>query len=359
MIDTRVRLAGMAEPAQRTTQPSRPADDDFARLADPYRRELLAHCYRMLGSTHDAEDLVQETYLRAWRAYDNFENRSSLRTWLYRIATNVCLSAIEGRGRRPLPTGLGQPSSDPTGELVSQPEVPWLEPMPDAMVAADPSDPATIVASRESIRLALVAALQHLPPRQRAVLVLRDVLQWRAAEVAEVLGATTIAVNSILQRARAQLAQARLSEDDVVEPDDPALRSVLDRYVEALVNKDITTIVTLFTADAVWEMPPFTGWYYGPDDIGRLIATQCPAGPQELRLVPTRANGQPAFGVYLLGPDGDFHPFQLHVLTVGAAGISHVASFFDLTLFATFGLPETVRADSGVGASAVAAPALG
>src|SRR2546430_11737513 len=190
-------------------------NDEFLRLADPYRRELLAHCYRMLGSVHDAEDLVQETYIRAWRAYDRFEGRSSLRTWLYKIATRTCLTALESRGRRPMPTGLGTPSSDASAELVENQEIPWLEPVPDMMVGADP---ATVVTSRESIRLALIAALQHLPPKQRAVLILRDVLQWRAAEVAKVLNTTTTAVNSILQRARAQLAEVTPHEEEIVEP---------------------------------------------------------------------------------------------------------------------------------------------
>src|SRR4051794_40676120 len=160
-------------------------DEDFLRLADPYRRELLAHCYRMLGSVHDAEDLVQETYLRAWRAYDKFEGRSSLRTWLHRIATRACLSALESSGRRMLPTGLGAPSADPGIPVAENHEVPWLEPVPDDLVSTDGSDPAAVATSKESIRLAFVAALQYLPPRQRAVLILRDVLQWRAAEVAE------------------------------------------------------------------------------------------------------------------------------------------------------------------------------
>jgi RNA polymerase sigma-70 factor, ECF subfamily len=320
-------------------------DEEFARVSDRYRRELLAHCYRMLGSVHEAEDLVQETYLRAWRSYHGFEGRSSLRTWLYRIATNACLNALESRGRRPLPTGLGNPSADPSDPLVQQTEVPWLEPAPDAMVGLGPSDPATIVASRESVRLALVAALQELPPRQRAVLVLREVLKMPAAEVAEVLETSTAAVNSSLQRARAQLDQAGLTEDDVVEPAEPDKRELLDRYVQALENKDIPAIIKLFTADAVWEMPPFISWYQTPEHIGHLIATECPAGPGEMRLLPIQANGQPAFAMYILGNDGTWQPFQLQVLTLSAAGISHVAAFFDLSLFPTFGLPETLLAD--------------
>ncbi|WP_236789128.1 sigma-70 family RNA polymerase sigma factor [Amycolatopsis sp. GM8] len=324
------------------TLTERPADEDFLRQADPYRRELLAHCYRMLGSVHDAEDLVQETYLRAWKSYEKFEGRSSLRTWLYRIATRVCLTALENRGKRPLPTGLGNPGAQAGDELVEQAEVPWLEPVPDAMVGAEQSDPAAIVTSRETIRLALIAALQHLPPRQRAVLILRDVLQWRAAEVAKVLNTTTTAVNSILQRARTQLAEVTPHEEEVVEPSAADQRELLDRYVDAFERKDITAMVELFTKDAVWEMPPFIGWYQGAENIARLIDTQCPAdGPGDMRLVPTRANGQPAFGLYMR--DGDvYRPFNLPVLTLSASGVEHVACFFDLSLFAKFGLPEVL-----------------
>lgn len=333
------------ERAQSAPGEDRSSRDDFPRLADPYRRELLAHCYRMLGSVHDAEDLVQETYLRAWRAYDGFENRSSLRTWLHRIATNVCLSALENRERRPLPTGLGAPSSDPSEPLVEQPEVPWLEPAPDSVVGMDQSDPATIVAARESVRLAFIAALQHLPPRQRAVLLLRDVLRWRAAEVAEAVGVTPVAVNSMLQRARAQLAQVSPTEDGVVEPDSPEQRQLLDRYVKAFWDKDIDAMVRLFTEDVVWEMPPFAGWYRGARDVARLIDTRCPGGPRQMRLLPTTANGQPAFGLYMLGQDGAFHPFHLQVLTLGADGVRHVSAFFDRRLFAVFGLPAVLPAE--------------
>ena len=320
--------------------------EDFLGPNDPYRGELLAHCYRMLGSVHDAEDLVQETYLRAWKAMDKFEGRSSLRTWLYRIATNVCLTALESRSKRPLPTGLGAPSSDPVGELVQSPEVPWLEPVPDAMVGnSDPTDPASIVTSRESIRLAFVAALQHLPPRQRAVLILRDVLKWRAAEVAELLNTTTVAVNSTLQRARAQLDQMAPTEDDVVEPTTPDQRELLEQYVAAFENYDIAAMVELFTKDAIWEMPPFTGWYQGAETIGRLISTNCPAqGPGDMLMVETQANGQPAFGLYMRGEDGVHRAFQLQVLTMQGGRVAHVGSFFDTNLFAKFGLPEVYSA---------------
>jgi RNA polymerase sigma-70 factor, ECF subfamily len=301
----------------------------------------------MLGSVHDAEDLVQETYLRAWRAYDRFEGRSSLRTWLYKIATRTCLTALESRSRRPMPTGLGAPGLDAGDPLVDQPEVPWLEPVPDAMIGAESSDPASIVTSRESIRLALVAALQHLPPKQRAVLILCEVLNWKAAEAAEMLGTTTAAVNSALQRARAQLEQVSPTEDKVTEPTAAEQRELLDRYVTAFENKDIPAIVELFTKDAVWEMPPFIGWYQGADNIARLIDTQCPAkGPGDMKLIPTSANGQPAFGLYMRSPeDGVYRPFQLPVLTLHGDRVAHVASFFDVSLFTVFGLPESLPAD--------------
>lgn len=319
----------------------KPAGEDFLQLADPHRRELLAHCYRMLGSVHDAEDLVQETYLRAWRAYEGFEGRSSLRTWLHRIATTACLTALESRNKRPLPAGLGGSNSDPDEALVEQPEVPWLEPVPDAMVA-ETTDPASIVTSRESLRLALIAALQHLPPRQRAVLILRDVLKWRAGEVAEAVGTTTTAVNSILQRARAQLDQVAPQQDEIVEPVEPEQRELLDRWVTAFEDKNVAAIVEMFTSDVVWEMPPFTAWYRGPEHVARHLATRCPAGPGDLRMVPARANGQPAFGQYLRdASDGVYRPFALQVLTLTPAGISHVGTFFDLRLFDTFGLPQT------------------
>jgi len=318
-------------------------DTEFVEQADPYRRELLAHCYRMLGSVYDAEDLVQETYVRAWRSYDRFEGRSSMRTWLHRIATNACLNALESRQRRPLPIGLGGPSSDPGDQLIERHEVPWLEPMPDSLLTADP---AAVVTGRESIRLAVVAAMQFLPPRQRAVLILRDVLQWPAAEVAEMLDMTVASVNSALQRARAQLKDTTVSADEMTEPDEAAQRDLLDRFVAAFEAKDITALVGIFTTDAVWEMPPFTGWYVGGPDIARLVDTQCPAeGPGDMRLVPTMANGQYAFGLYMR--DGDtYRPFNLPVLTLSKDGVSHVACFFDLRLFEKFGLPASLPVDA-------------
>jgi RNA polymerase sigma-70 factor, ECF subfamily len=314
---------------------------DFETHAEPYRRELLAHCYRMTGSLHDAEDLVQETLLRAWKAYDRFEGKSSMRTWLHRIATNTCLTALEGRQRRPLPTGLGAPSSDPAAELVERREVPWLEPLPDLTV--DPADPSVIVGSRESVRLAFVAALQHLSPRQRAVLLLRDVLQWKSAEVADAIGTTTIAVNSVLQRARSQLeAVGPSSGDRLAAPESAEAQDLLDRYIAAFETYDIDRLVELFTAEAVWEMPPYTGWYQGPQAIITLIHLQCPAeSAGDMRMLPLTANGQPAAAMYMRA--GPVHvPFQLHVLDVGSDGVSHVVAFLDDSLFGKFGLPESL-----------------
>ncbi|MEV4565886.1 sigma-70 family RNA polymerase sigma factor [Nonomuraea sp. NPDC049419] len=317
----------------------KPTSEDFLRQADPMRRELLAHCYRMMGSVHDAEDLVQETYLRAWKAYEGFEGRSSLRTWLYRIATTTCLTALDSRSRRPLPTGLGAPSQEAAAPLVRDDEVPWLEPAPDTLTGAGADDPAAIVTSRESIRLALIAALQHLPPRQRAVLVLRDVLKWKAAEVAEAVGVSTAAVNSLLQRARAQLDEVAPSVDDPVEPLTSEQRDLLDRYVAAFENYDVDGLVHLFTEEAVWEMPPFTGWYQGPESIAELTRTQCPAERAgDLRLVPVAANGQPAFAVYHR-KDGVYGQFAIMVLTLSGDRVSHVGMFFEEQLFETFGLP--------------------
>ncbi|WP_424805926.1 sigma-70 family RNA polymerase sigma factor [Rhodococcus sp. 27YEA15] len=315
------------------------ADDQFVALFGKHRRELLAHCYRMTGSIHDAEDLVQETYIRAWRSYAKFEGRSSVRTWLYRIATNTTLTALDGRAKRPLPTGLGAPSSDPADDLVERQEIAWLEPIADSSLV-EGNDPATLVVNRDSVRLALIAALQHLSARQRAVLILREVLQWRASEVADALDTSTSAVNSLLQRARAQIEQIAPTEEGLVEPASTEAKAVLQSYVQSFESYDIVGIVDLFTRDAIWEMPPFEGWYQGPEAIGALIGTKCPAdGPGSMRLVPTAANGQPAFGLYMRESDGVHRAFQLHVLDLTSSGISHVTCFFDLSLFDRFGLP--------------------
>jgi RNA polymerase sigma-70 factor, ECF subfamily len=331
------------------TAPSTTTTDEvgFEQATAGYRRELLAHCYRMTGSPSEAEDLVQETYLRAWRSYDTFEGRASLRTWLHRIATNVCLTALEGQQHRPLPTGLGAPSSTAADPLDERAEVPWLGPLPDAMLG--PTDPAEAVVEQDSVRLAFVAALQHLPARQRAVLVLRDVLRWSAAEVAEALETTVPAVNSALQRAHASLAQAAPDRDHASVGDlDAQQRATLEAYVDAFWRKDVSSIARLLTEDAVWEMPPFAGWYQGPETIAGLIDTKCPGGVHDMPLVPTACNGQPAFGLYLRDSEYDgerFRPFQLHVLELRGAQVSHVVVFFDLDSFRLAGLPSELSGD--------------
>lgn len=320
--------------------------DAFLADAQRYRRELLAHCYRMTGSLHDAEDLVQETYLRAWKSYDGFEGRSSIRTWLYRIATNTCLTALDGRQRRPLPSGLGAPNSDPTADIAQHPEVTWLQPLPDAP-DEHPSDPSVIVASRDSVRLAFIAALQHLSARQRAVLLLREVLQWKAAEVGEAIGASTAAVNSLLQRARAQLDEIQPSQDDdIAPPESPEAQEMLAKYVSAFETYDMDQLVKLFTEDAIFEMPPFDGWYRGPADIVTLSTVHCPAqGAGDMRFVGTTANDQPAAALYMLNRETGAHEaFQLHVLSVQAGRVSHVVAFHaqDGELFEHFGLAPTL-----------------
>jgi RNA polymerase sigma-70 factor (ECF subfamily) len=307
----------------------------------------------MTGSVYDAEDMVQETYLRAWRAYDDFEGRSSVRTWLYRIATNVCLTNLENKRRRPLPTGLGMPGAHASDELVEATEVPWLQPVPDVMVDVWSSganiDPAQVVGNRDSIRLAFVAALQHLPPRQRAVLVLRDVLRWTAKETATALGTTVAAVNSALQRAHAQLAEKQLTEGTVEDDLSPDLEAMLERYVKAFWDKDVNALVGMLASDAVWEMPPFTGWYAGAENIAELIDTQCPGGTHDMPMIRTSANGQPAYGLYMRQPDGHFEPFQLQVLQVVDGRVRHVVAFLELELFETFGLPATLPASYSLG----------
>jgi RNA polymerase sigma-70 factor (ECF subfamily) len=315
---------------------------EFAQLADPFRPELLAHCYRMLGSMHEAEDQVQEAMLRAWRSYGEFEGRSSLRTWLYRIATNTCLRALENRSRRPLPSGLGGPGEDPEGPVaVGQGEIPWLEPIPDAMAWPDP---ASIAVSRESLRLALIAALQYLPARQRAVLILRDVLQWPASEVADLLGTTTIAVNSLLLRARARLQKAAPAEDDIREPAEPEQRTLLDRYAAAFENADAAALTQLLQQDAVFEMPPILTWFAGRQQIGQFLGAHVLGQPGDFKMIPVAANGQPGFAGYLRGRDEEYHAHAVQVLTIGTAGIAHVVSFNQPELFAVFNLPQVIPA---------------
>ncbi|MFI5083369.1 MAG: sigma-70 family RNA polymerase sigma factor [Streptosporangiales bacterium] len=317
--------------------------EEFTGLTGRFRGELLAHCYRMLGSAEEAEDLVQETYLRAWRSYEGFEGRASVRTWLYRIATNACLTAIERRGRRPLPSGLGGPAGDPEAPVVAGPEVPWLQPLPDALLAGEQTDPASVAVSREGIRLAFVAALQYLSARQRAVLIMRDVLQWPAAEAAELLGMTTTAVNSGLRRARAQLAEVLPAEDELAEPADPVRRALLDRFAAAFENADVSGLAELLREDVALEMPPLLTWFAGRADVTRFFASSPVfAAPGQLRLVPVMANGQPSFAAYQREPDGAYRAYAITVPTVTATGIAQIVTFFNPDLFGSFGLPPAI-----------------
>jgi RNA polymerase sigma-70 factor (ECF subfamily) len=281
---------------------------DFTAAAGEYRSELLAHCYRLLGSVHDAEDVVQETYVRAWRAYDSFEGRSSVRRWLYVIATRACLTALDRRSRRPLPSGLAGPVDG---------EIAWLEPLPD-----DRLDPAHVVAARAGIRLAFVAALQYLPARQRAALVLCDVLEWPAADAAAMLGTTPAGIAGTLQRARAHLRALRLAEEDLAEPDD--LRDLLDRYAAAFAEADVAALAALVRDDVTLEMPPLAEWYAGKDAALGFLAAHVLHTPGIWRHVPTRANDQPAFVVY---ERGHADPHGLHVLTLRGGRISRITAF--------------------------------
>jgi RNA polymerase sigma-70 factor (ECF subfamily) len=324
--------------------------EDFARLTDPFRAELLAYCYRMLGSVHDAEDQLQETLLRAWRSYGGFRGQSSLRTWLYRIATNACLRALENRARRPLPSGLGGPGEDTAAQLPAvRPEVPWLQPFPDVRLRAEPDDPASIVASRAGLRLALIAALQYLPPRQRAVLILRDVLGWRAGEVAQLLDSTTAAVNSVLQRARAQLDRVAPAEDELREPDDPAGRALLDRYAAAFQDADIGALMELLREDAVLEMPPQPTWFAGREQVGSFLAAQVLREPGRFLLTAVAANGQPALAGYLPDQDGVYRAHGIQVLTISGPRVARIVSFNDPGLFPAFGLPPALAPGSTPG----------
>ncbi|WP_425956559.1 RNA polymerase subunit sigma-70 [Xylanimonas sp. McL0601] len=297
---------------------------------EPHRGELVAYCYRMLGSVHDAEDLVQETLLRAWRARDRYDpERASVRTWLYRIATNVCLTALEQRARRPLPSGLGAPSTDPETPLVPAPEVPWLEPFPDARYDAD---------VRGDVRLALVAALQLLPARQRAALVLRDVLSFSAAETADQLGASVASVNSALQRARAALAEGA-DAVEVTEPGDPQARVAVERYVEAFAAADVPAIVRLLTDDVVMEMPPVPLWYRGVHDYARVLERVFRNRGIGWATRVVEANGQAAFVAYAPGPDGPW-PHSVQVLSVRGGRVARTVVFADPAVVQLF-LPRS------------------
>ena len=306
--------------------------DAFEAATSGYRRELLAHCYRMTGSVQEAEDIVQETYLRAWRAFDRFEGRSSVRTWLYRIATNTCLTALQRQSRRPLPSGLGAPSPDPLAPPLPEPSgVRWLEPVPDRLVV----DPAEVVTTRASVRLALVAALQILPPRQRAALILCEVLSSTPAEAAEVLDVSVPALKSLLQRARARLATVSLSDTDLAEPSEEGARRVLDRYMDAFERSDMPALERLLAHDAALEMTGTTTWFSGKATCVPYLSAFAIGSPGDWKMTALQVNGQLGAAAYYRG-----HPFAIVVLATTATHITRISLFADPTLFSRFDLPE-------------------
>ncbi len=323
-----------------------PDSTGFVQDTEPFRRELLAHCYRLLGSIHDAEDLVQETYLRAWRSYGGFEGRSSVRTWLYQIATNVCLTELARHSRRMLPSGLFDPEPDPGAHPEEAgTQVHWLQPAPDAMVTPDSADPAAIVAAREGLRLALIASLQYLPPKQRAVLVLRDVLVFPATEVAVMLGTTTVSVKSALQRARARLRELALAVGQITEPTAPRARALLDQYIAAFENADSAALEQLLTQDAAIEATPMRTWFAGRKSCVPFMRDHLLRSPGHWRMLATSANGQPAAAAFTRDQDGNYQPYGICVLTVTDAGIRRISSFGDPRLVAVFGFrPDMAQA---------------
>jgi RNA polymerase sigma-70 factor (ECF subfamily) len=316
------------------------APSDLESQLEHFRPELTGYCYRMLASPFEAEDAVQETLLRAWRGFDRFEGRSALRSWLYRIATNVCVDMLNGRARRARPMDLGGAKAPVAENLNTLPEVTWVEPIPDNLVMTSSADPAELAVQRESIRLAFVAALQHLPPRQRAVLILCEVLRWKAKEVAELLETSVASVNSALQRARVTLGASGVTADDPAPPMDDAQRQLLARYVQAFERYDIKALTSLIQEDAKQSMPPYDMWLRGRDDI--LAWWFGPGiGCRDSRLLPTPgANGRVAFGQYKPSESGGRDPWALVVLETGADGIVEFTFFLDTKrLFPLFGLP--------------------
>jgi RNA polymerase sigma-70 factor (ECF subfamily) len=317
----------------------KPAAGELEGLLESYRRELTGYCYRMLGSPFDAEDAVQETFVRAWRSFDRFEGRSSLRSWLYRIATNVSLDMLGGRERRARPMDLG-PSREPVVEnLNALPEVTWIEPVPDGRVLPE-GDPAEVAIAHDTIRLAFVAALQHLPPRQRAVLILCEVLRWQASEVAELLETSVASVNSALQRARATLEATDLSTEAELSVE-AADAELLERYVQAFERYDMEALTALIHEDATQSMPPYDLWLTGRDDIFRWWYGPG-IGCQGSRVIPTvAANGSPAFGQYKPAEGGGYEPWALQVLEVRDGKIGELTFFLDTErVFPLFGLPS-------------------
>lgn len=316
----------------------------FDALLAPFRRELKAHCYRMSGSLHDADDLLQDTLLRAWRGLASFEGRSSLRTWLYRVATSACLDAADKQKTRALPPWLS-PRATAFEGLRPDVETPWLEPAPDALLGGAAPSPEARFSARESVSLAFLAALQRLPARQRAVLLLRDVLGLPAAECAELLETTVASVNSALQRARDTLAAHQATPPPAPEPADSETRSLLARYVRAWEEADVQGLMSLLHEEAVLSMPPYAAWFQGPRDIGAVLGGLVlpPGAKGVFRLVPVRANGEAAFGVYARGPAGGPHRAQaLHVVRLCGERVGEITAFLEPKHFPGFGLPETL-----------------
>ena len=312
---------------------------DLTSELEQYRRELTGYCYRMLGSVFEADDAVQETMVRAWKSLDSFEGRSALRSWLYRIATNVCLDMLRGRQRRAVAMDLGPSGTAETFTGVTRPEEAWLTPIPDSRVVPDNGDPAEVAAARESIKLAFVTALQHLPARQRAVLILCEVLRWRAAEVAELLETSVASVNSALQRARATLADRAIDLDGVTAPtttDDNS--EVLARFVDAFERYDMDALVRLLHDDAVMSMPPFDFWLEGARTIVDFYVGPG-AACRDSKVIATAANGAPAFASYKAEPDGRYVPWAVHVLDVADGVVVGQHSFIGPRMFEAFGLP--------------------
>jgi RNA polymerase sigma-70 factor, ECF subfamily len=306
----------------------------FEAVTSGYRRELLAHCYRMTGSVQEAEDIVQDTYLRAWRAFDRFEGRSSVRTWLYRIATNACLTALQRQSRRPLPSGLGAPSPDPLAPPGPEPAgTRWLEPVADRQVIDEAGDPADIVAARASVRLALVAALQILPARQRAAFILCEVLAAAPAEAAEILDVSAAAVKSLLQRARARLATTALTDADLAEPSDPGARRLLDRYMDAFARSDMTALERLLADDAALEMTGTTTWFAGKATCVPYLRAFAIGSPGDWTMTALAVNGQLGAAVYHRGADGNYAPFAIVVLATTGTHITRISLFGDPALF--------------------------